>query len=126
MSEPNTATATPTAVDDPKLPSREALAQLDTLEEELEKDQDERIKAQRESKARLIEKHRIHPAAFEQTRRLKAMEPAKRNEWLKHFLHYVEAMGLDKQLDLFDVPLTEQIAVMSQAGHREGLGQSRG
>lgn len=119
MPDPNT---TPKA---DVLPSIEALAQLDTLESEIEKDLDDRLRAQREAKSRLIEKHRIHTGAFELARKLKSMEPPKRHEWIKHMLHYLEAMGLDKQTDLFDVPLTEQIATMSQVGHREGLGQSR-
>lgn len=108
-----------------KLPSAEALAQLDTLDEDLEKDHAERVKQQREARRALIEKHRVHPDAFATMRKLKAMEPTHRVAWLKHFLHYVEALGLDRQMDLFDVPLTDQISAMSQVGHREGLGQSR-
>lgn len=127
MSDTNTATTPqPAPAEDPKLPSKDALAQLDTLEEQIETEATERQKQQREAKRKLIEKHHVHPDAFAATRRLKAMEPAARNAWLKHFLHYVEAMGLDKQLDLFDVPVAEQIAAMSQAGAREGLGLSRG
>lgn len=109
-----------------KLPSKAALATLDTLEAELETDAAERSRMQREAKRKLIDKHRIHPEAFALTRRLKSMEPVDRNAYLRHFLHYVESFGLDKQLDFFEVPLAEAVASMSQAGHREGLGNSRG
>lgn len=112
--------------DNPKLPSKNALATLDTLEADIEREKDDWLKTQREKRVAFIEKHRVHPEAFALTRKLKSMEPATRNEWLRHFLHYVESFDLDKQLDLFEVPLAEQVSAMSQAGAREGLGLSRG
>lgn len=109
-----------------KLPSKAALAELDTLEATLEQDADERAKLQREAKRRLIEKHHVHPEAFAMTRKLKAMDPVGRNAWLRHFLHYVRSLDLDKQLDLLEVPVADHIEAMGQAGAREGLGLSRG
>lgn len=107
---------------DVKLPSKRALAELDTLETTVEQDEAERAKQRRETKQRLIEKHHVHVPAFELTRRLKAMDPVSRNSFLRHLAHYVEAFGLDKQLDFFEPPVAEKIQHMAQAGHVEGLG----
>lgn len=110
---------------DVKLPSKRALAELDTLESTIEQDEAERAKQRRETRQRFIEKHHVHVGAFELARKLKAMEPVARNAYLRHFAHYVEALGLDKQLDLFQPPVAEQVAHMAQAGAVEGLGGSR-
>lgn len=110
----------------PKLPSKAALAMLDTLEADIERDHDEWQKAQRSKRQAHVEKNKIHPEAFALMRKLKSQDVAVRTEFLRHFLHYVEAFDLDKQLDLFDVPVAEQVAAMAQAGAREGLGLSRG
>lgn len=112
--------------DNPKLPSKNSLAILDTMEADIEREKDDWLKTQREKRIAFIEKHRVHPEAFALTRKLKSMEPAARGEWLRHFLHYVDVFDLDKQLDLFEVPVAEQVSAMSQAGAREGLGLSRG
>src|SRR5262245_16709348 len=113
---------TPTSPPDVKLPPKRALAELDTLETTIEADEVERAKSRREAKQRIIEKHHVHVGAFELTRRLKAMDPAARNAFLRHLAHYVEAFGLDKQLDFFEPPVAEKVAHMAQAGAVEGLG----
>ncbi len=105
-----------------KLPSKRALAELDTLENTIEQDEAERAKQRRETKQRIIEKHHVHVGAFELTRKLKAMEPAARNAFLRHLAHYVEAFGLDKQLDFFEQSVSEAVTQMSQAGETVGLG----
>lgn len=108
-----------------KLPPKRAIAELDTLESTIEQDEAERAKQRREAKARIIEKHHVHPEAFALMRKLKAMEPVARNAFLRHLAHYVEVMGLDKQLDFFEPPVAEKVAHMAQVGAVEGLGGSR-
>lgn len=108
-----------------KLPPKTVLAELDTLEAQLEQDAAERAKQAREAKRKLIEKHHVHTEAFAMARKLKSMEPTERNAWLRHLAHYVEAFGLDKQLDLLERPVSESVDYMAQVGAVEGTGGRR-
>ena len=108
-----------------RLPPKTVLAELDTLEETLDREASERSKLAREAKRKLIERHHVHAEAFAMARRLKAMEPTDRNAWLRHLAHYVEAFGLDKQLDLLDRPVSEAVGYMAQVGAVDGLGGRR-
>jgi hypothetical protein len=104
----------------PKLPDRDALAQLDTAFTTIEADREALNKRARALEADFTSKHHVHSDAFALFRKLLHMPPVESAAFVRHLLHYISASDLDKQRDFFQEPLDGKVTQLRSrdAGRR--------
>lgn len=88
----------------PELPTQKALSRHDTTLSGYESERSEVNTSIRETIKDAQAKDNINPEAFRMVRKLQRMSDTARAAVLRQFLHMVEVLELDAQMDLFEPP----------------------